>query len=405
MMRFFITLLVGCVWTLQLPAQTVTKSEPKNLDNGMTIVSYELHKTLEFPEDVSYCNAEFDYHIEWPVSGPEPLTDIVRRYILKEFKITKDIPADFSLFNLSNVMLQRFKDYSSYYDDGMYEGPSVDNLNISIMATNKTTTILKGGEEKVCGQNSIGFFNDTEVYLNSGQKLSYDIFPSYTQIKPLIWKYLENFDEKVDNPDDEVEYEPRLLSYPDNDPIIGNDFITFDWGIQNRESCYSATIPLSEFLPFATPELRKYLPIRNSGTSNINAADNGANNYINPESETTGEYEEKIYEDEKIYSDSLDQQAEFPGGASKCMQWLSQNIRYPEAAVQNDIQGRVVVKFIVEKDGSIRNAQIVKGVDKDLDREALRIISKMPKWIPGKMNGIPVRSYFNFPMTFKLQNQ
>ncbi len=102
---------------------------------------------------------------------------------------------------------------------------------------------------------------------------------------------------------------------------------------------------------------------------------------------------------------AVEQMAEFPGGQAALMKWLSQNIRYPEAAQQNDIQGRVVVKFVVEKDGSIGQATIAKGVDKDLDREALRVVKKMPKWQPGKNNGVAVRSYFNLPVIFKLQNQ
>ena len=106
---------------------------------------------------------------------------------------------------------------------------------------------------------------------------------------------------------------------------------------------------------------------------------------------------------EKVFV-AVEQPAEFPGGMAALMKWLSNNIRYPEAAQQNDIQGRVVVKFVVEKDGSIGAATIVKGVDKDLDREALRVVKKMPKWQPGKNNGVSVRSYFNLPVTFKLQN-
>ena len=102
---------------------------------------------------------------------------------------------------------------------------------------------------------------------------------------------------------------------------------------------------------------------------------------------------------------AVEQQAEFPGGMPALMKWLSNNIRYPEAAQQNDVQGRVVVKFIVEKDGSVSQAQIVKGVDKDLDKEALRVVNKMPKWQAGKNNGVAVRSYFTLPVQFRLQQQ
>lgn len=117
-----------------------------------------------------------------------------------------------------------------------------------------------------------------------------------------------------------------------------------------------------------------------------------------PEPEVVKPKEEQIFV-------AVEQPAEFPGGQAALMKWLSNNIRYPEAAQQNDIQGRVVVKFVVEKDGSIGHAEILRGVDKDLDREALRVVKKMPKWQPGKNNGQAVRSYFNLPVTFKLQQQ
>lgn len=101
---------------------------------------------------------------------------------------------------------------------------------------------------------------------------------------------------------------------------------------------------------------------------------------------------------------AVEQPAEFPGGNAALAKWLSNNLRYPETAAQNDVSGRVVVKFVVEKDGTVANATILKGVDKDLDREALRIVRKMPKWQPGKNNGVAVRSYFNLPVVFRLNN-
>lgn len=102
---------------------------------------------------------------------------------------------------------------------------------------------------------------------------------------------------------------------------------------------------------------------------------------------------------------AVEQPAEFKGGTAALMKWLSNNVRYPEAAQQNGVQGRVIVKFVVEKDGSIGSPTILKGVDKDLDAEALRVVHRMPKWQPGKNNGQPVRSYFQLPVTFRLQNQ
>ena len=102
---------------------------------------------------------------------------------------------------------------------------------------------------------------------------------------------------------------------------------------------------------------------------------------------------------------AVEQPAEFPGGQEALMKWLSNNIRYPESAQQNGVQGRVTVRFVVEKDGSVSGATILKGVDKDLDAEALRVVKRMPKWQAGKNNGQAVRSYFTLPVTFRLQNQ
>lgn len=110
------------------------------------------------------------------------------------------------------------------------------------------------------------------------------------------------------------------------------------------------------------------------------------------------------HEEEKIFV-AVEQRAQFPGGEAAMMKFLTNNVRYPEAAQQNDVQGKVIVNFVVEKDGSIGHVKIAKGVDKDLDREAMRVVKKMPKWQPGKNNGVAVRSYFNLPVTFRLQNQ
>lgn len=107
-------------------------------------------------------------------------------------------------------------------------------------------------------------------------------------------------------------------------------------------------------------------------------------------------------EKEEHIFDAVEQQPEFPGGQAAMMKWIGNNMIYPEAAQQNYIQGKVIVKAVIEKDGSISNVKVVKGVDKDLDHEAVRVVQGMPKWTAGKMNGIPVRCYFLLPITFKL---
>ena len=100
--------------------------------------------------------------------------------------------------------------------------------------------------------------------------------------------------------------------------------------------------------------------------------------------------------------ESVEIQAEFPGGTDALMKWLNKNIHYPEGAALNDIQGRVIVKFVVKEDGSIGTVTVVKGVNPLLDQEAVRVVKKMPKWYPAKNKGVAVSSYFNLPISFKL---
>lgn len=98
--------------------------------------------------------------------------------------------------------------------------------------------------------------------------------------------------------------------------------------------------------------------------------------------------------------DIAEQMPSFKGNVN---QWLSQNLTYPAVAAENGIQGRVIVNFVVEKDGSISNVQVVRSVDPALDREAVNVVKRMPKWNPGMNNGQPARVKFTLPVTFKLQ--
>lgn len=92
----------------------------------------------------------------------------------------------------------------------------------------------------------------------------------------------------------------------------------------------------------------------------------------------------------------------FPGGTAAMMSYISSNIKYPQSAREALIMGRVIVSFLVEKDGSISDARVVRNVDADLDREALRVVKSMPKWKPGKNKGSVVRVKFTVPVVFRL---
>ena len=105
---------------------------------------------------------------------------------------------------------------------------------------------------------------------------------------------------------------------------------------------------------------------------------------------------------EKVF-DVVEQMPSFPGGPSALMEWLSNNVKYPVVAQENGVQGRVVVSFVVERDGSLTDVKVVRGVDPSLDREASRVVRAMPRWIPGKQNGSAVRVKYNVPVAFRLQ--
>lgn len=100
--------------------------------------------------------------------------------------------------------------------------------------------------------------------------------------------------------------------------------------------------------------------------------------------------------------DVVEVMPQFPGGQIAMLQYLMKNIKYPEQAVKEGIQGRVTVRFIVEKDGSISDVKPVLSVHPLLNKEAVRVVESMPKWTPGKQNGKPVRVRFNLPVMFKL---
>lgn len=105
---------------------------------------------------------------------------------------------------------------------------------------------------------------------------------------------------------------------------------------------------------------------------------------------------------EEIFK-AVEQMPQFPGGDGALMSYISSHIRYPSAAAENGVQGRVVVQFVVTKTGSIGQVKVVRSKDPDLDREAVRVVKTLPKFVPGKMNGQAVNVWYTLPIQFKLQ--
>jgi TonB family protein len=107
-----------------------------------------------------------------------------------------------------------------------------------------------------------------------------------------------------------------------------------------------------------------------------------------------------IVEEEKVF-DEVEHMPEFPGGPSVLFEWISKNINYPPSAKMDGVEGRVIVTFIVERDGTLTNVRVFKSVHPSLDKEATRVVKSMPRWIPGKQNGSAVRTKYTVPVTFR----
>lgn len=101
--------------------------------------------------------------------------------------------------------------------------------------------------------------------------------------------------------------------------------------------------------------------------------------------------------------DCVEQMPSFPGGTQKLKEFIEENLRYPKELEETCIQGRVIVRFVVERNGKLSNVKVVKSVHPVLDKEALRIVKLMPRWIPGRQNGITVRVKCYIPIIFRLK--
>lgn len=99
----------------------------------------------------------------------------------------------------------------------------------------------------------------------------------------------------------------------------------------------------------------------------------------------------------------VEQKPEFPGGEAALLSWIGKNIKYPVVAAENGIQGRVVCKFVVNKDGKVGNVEVIRSVDPSLDKEAIRVLSQLPPFKPGMQRGKPVRVFYIVPVMFRLQ--
>ena len=130
--------------------------------------------------------------------------------------------------------------------------------------------------------------------------------------------------------------------------------------------------------------------------------------FANPTTETADELVVVAYNQPEVSQEvyeSVEQMPEFPGGMEAMMKFLQMNIQYPANAAKNNVEGRVVLQFVIEKDGQIGDIKIARSVDPELDAEALRVVKSMPNFIPGRHNGKAVAVWYTIPISFKLQGE
>lgn len=132
----------------------------------------------------------------------------------------------------------------------------------------------------------------------------------------------------------------------------------------------------------------------------IQDAEDDSENQEVPDITNIGDYEGEDTGEAQIFQVVEDMPA-FPGNVTK---WIAKNVNYPVLAMENGIQGKVFIQFVIEKDGSITDVKVSRGVDASLDKEAVRVVKSMPKWKPGKQRGKPVRVSYTLPIFFQLQN-
>ena len=132
------------------------------------------------------------------------------------------------------------------------------------------------------------------------------------------------------------------------------------------------------------------------GTTNLNNFKEQINEVVIEEKEPVADKPAEVFI-------SVEQMPQFPGGEAALLKYLSSHINYPPMAAESNIQGRVVVQFVVDKTGKVGEVTVVRSVDKELDREAVRVCKSLPKFVPGRQNGQPVSVWYTLPVTFKLQ--
>ena len=181
---------------------------------------------------------------------------------------------------------------------------------------------------------------------------------------------------------------------------------------ENKELIEEEIIPITQETPPPPPELAK-IPILSDQIDIIDDDIKINDNIINTEDDASlgveiqdyvEEVHEEVVEEETIPFQLVEEKPKFQGGdANDFTKWVNQRLVYPDVAKENGVQGRVMLQFTVNTDGSVSGVKVLRGVDPSLDKEAVRVVSMSPKWTPGKQRDRKVKVTYTFPVIFQLR--
>ena len=284
--------------------------------------------------------------------------------------------------------------------------PEVSNKldEISSVKVNDLTSIVKAEEVKSVENSSDEKFKVSGTVLAADTKIP--VIGASVIIRGTTNGTLTDFDGKF------------TLSGLKKDDVIQVSFV----GFQTRSVIIKDESPLTIILDDAVQNLDEMVVVgmapNEDGTTTIKAQmkeKNGEISYLEGKMTSTKkdgmtanhvDWQKKASygePQEKVIFQVVEEMPQFPGGMGEAMKFLAKNMKYPVAAQQAKIEGRVIVQFVVEKDGSVSDVKVAHGVNPELDAEAIRVVSMMPKWIPGKQRGKAVAVKYTMPIVFRLQ--
>ncbi len=332
---------------------------------------------------------------------------------------------NFEIYDDDGAPMQ-LKDTVFYADDGSYvQFETSDSLQPESGEPCKKLTVTSYNADGTLRNNF--FITETE---RRGDTSTYTIEP-FTLSESLFETLLDVATSKEDTVYQTVDEMPQFpggeqamfdfisqnVKYPQEareKGIAGRVFVNFiiekDGSVSNVKvlrgiggGCDEESVRVISALPKWKPGKQNGKPVRVSFIIPIIfKLDNDISTAKSDEKENVGKAD--IKSDGEVIYQTVDEMPEFPGGVEAMFKFIAENVKYPESAKENNLQGRVIVKFVIEKDGSVSNVEVGRGWGNELDDEAVRVVKAMPKWKPGKQDGKPVRVSFMLPINFKLSD-